>query len=171
MSFYVWPLPALPVILAFRFQQQLALTLVPPLALLGRPSLHCTGILKRRGAVVQHLRFRGFAPGGGLAARGKPTTGQGRGLGASQATGGVRCFRPSGPSRQHAACAYTRACGRERAPAARACERHANYGHTRAAALALAPVPLAFEMPAERRAIYAYTRGDLWSRTGTWLWR
>ena len=88
MRFYVWPLPALPVILAFRFQQQLALTLVLPFALLGSPALHCTGILKRRGAVVQHLRFRGFAPGGGLAARGKPTTGQGRGLGASQATGG-----------------------------------------------------------------------------------
>jgi hypothetical protein len=88
MRFYVWPLPALPVILAFRFQQQLALTLVLPFALLGSPALHCTGILKRRGAVVQHLRFRGFAPGGGLAARGKPTTGQGRGLGASHATGG-----------------------------------------------------------------------------------
>ena len=89
MRFYVWPLPALPVILAFRFQQQLALTLVLPFALLGSPALHCTGILKRRGAVVQHLRFRGFAPGGGLAARGKPTTGQGRGLGASQATGAL----------------------------------------------------------------------------------
>jgi hypothetical protein len=35
---------------------------VLPFALLGSPALHCTGILKRRGAVVQHLRFRGFAP-------------------------------------------------------------------------------------------------------------